>query len=383
MEYGVGVDALSGALRGDGVIRTEPQEVTGASGQTTQFHMEKVETTEDLQQALHVSADVDVSYGFAGGSARFDFAETCAMHGYSIYLLVRAEVGNSFRQMRDVQLKPQASDLLKNGQADRFREQYGDVYVRGMATGGAFYAVLELTTKSESEQRQISADLEVSAGGIGASFDASASFSQSVSKATERKSVRVRSFQEGGQDTRQPTTAADMVAKAVAFAAQVAGSEGVPYEVLLLDYRTLDLPAVPNWVDLQNAKEVLQDLWILRNQLRSNLNNIDYILTHQDQFENPNVAALNTSASGFKTAIRDVTRAASQCIDKPLEAQFPNIAVPQVTLPARKGGTTRPTIVLNRDALRALASMRLEQQQKQPRADLSHLMFARPIHPTR
>jgi hypothetical protein len=373
MDYGVGIDSLSGAIRGDGVIRSQPEEVTGASGQTIQFHLEKLETTEDLQESLNVSAEVDISYGFAGGSARFDFAESCEMHSYSIYLLVRTEVSNSFRQMRDLKLKPQGLDLLRNGQADRFREQYGDVFVRGIETGGVLFDILELHTTSETHQRDVSASVEAS-GGLG-SWAASAQFSSSVKKATSKASLQIRSFQQGGQDTRQTVNLDEMVAKAVAFPAQVAGSKGVPYEILLQDYRTLDLPPVPNWVDLQNAKQVLQDLWVLRNQLHSNLNNINYILTHQDQFQNPNVGKLNNAASALRTAIRDVTRAASNAINKPLEAQFPNIVVPPLdVLPARKGGTeVRPMIQTNPNVLRALAAARPGKQQKIPlRLRLSH-----------
>ena len=116
MSYGVGLDSLDGSLRGDEVIRKDAEEVVGASGQTVQFHIERLDTVEDLQQSMSIGAEVDVSYGpFASGSARCDFAESCSIHHYSVFLLVRTEVSNSFRQMRDVALKPQAIELLHNG----------------------------------------------------------------------------------------------------------------------------------------------------------------------------------------------------------------------------------------------------------------------------
>ena len=46
--------------------------------------------------------------------------------------MARVTVANSFRQMRNVRLTPEAFDLLKNGQNDRFHERFGDTYVRGM-----------------------------------------------------------------------------------------------------------------------------------------------------------------------------------------------------------------------------------------------------------
>ena len=86
-----------------------------------------------------------------------------------------------------------------------------------------------------------------------------------MSKITSKSkaSIQVRSIQQGGTQLGQPINADDMTKKAMAFAAQVAGGKAVPYEVLLQDYRTLDLPVGPTWVDLQNAREILQDLWIL------------------------------------------------------------------------------------------------------------------------
>jgi hypothetical protein len=372
MDLGTGIDSLSGAIRGDGVIRTEAEEVTGASGQTISFHLEKIETIEDLQEALSISADMEFSAVFASGSARFDFAESCQMHRYALYLMARVEVMNSFRQMRDVRLKQQPLDLLKNGQTERFREQLGDFYIRGMATGGVFVSVLEITARSEQHQKTISAEMEAS-GGFGM-FEASGQFSQSLKTALEGKSIQVRSFQQGGEDVRQPTTPDEMVAKARNFPSQVAGGKAVPYEVLLMDYRTLDLPFLPNWVDLQNAREVLQDLWILRNQLRKTLNDIHYILVpaHQGLFEldKDKVSQLNKSAQLLAETLNTVTREASKCINRPLEAKYPeDLRFPDIgDLPALKGGAPQRVVISpNRKMLRRIVEANLKKQEIQPR----------------
>lgn len=48
-----------------------------------------------------------------------EFAEQCHYHDYSVWLAVRSSVLNSFAQIQDVQLKPEAVELLHNGQEDR------------------------------------------------------------------------------------------------------------------------------------------------------------------------------------------------------------------------------------------------------------------------
>lgn len=47
---------------------------------------------------------------------------------------------------------------------DRFREQFGDYFVRGMRTGGQFCAILQIIGKDRSDQSNVKAALE--AGGI-------------------------------------------------------------------------------------------------------------------------------------------------------------------------------------------------------------------------
>ena len=44
MDYGTGINSLNGSVRGDGVTRPTPEAVGGASGQTIQFALSKIES---------------------------------------------------------------------------------------------------------------------------------------------------------------------------------------------------------------------------------------------------------------------------------------------------------------------------------------------------
>ena len=126
--------------------------VVGASGQTVQFHIERLDTVEDLQQSMSIGAEVDVYGPFASGSARCDFAESCSIHDYSVFLLVRTEVSNSFRYSAMSRSSRRRSSCSARSDG-RFREQFGDVFVRGLATGGLLFAVLELTAPASASSR--------------------------------------------------------------------------------------------------------------------------------------------------------------------------------------------------------------------------------------
>lgn len=110
-DFGVGIDAVNGLIKGDAVIRTAPEEVSGAEGQKVLFDMMQVETTEELTEALGASAEVNVGMGLFNASAQFNFAQQASVNRYSLYLLVSVSVTNAFRQLRDVRLTRDAVNL--------------------------------------------------------------------------------------------------------------------------------------------------------------------------------------------------------------------------------------------------------------------------------
>src|SRR6266516_2157619 len=189
MDFGAGINSLIGQVRGDAVIRTDPQDTLGASGQKVLINVKLDESQEDLNSALNISAEVSASFVVFGGSDKFTFAEKCGFHQFSLFLVVHVSVVNAFKQMRDVQLKPQALNLLSVGQAMRFHEEFGDVFVRGVQTGGEFAAVLEIQTTSTNDAQDVKNHLEAS--GLFGALSGGSDFSQSVQQATKNHRVDV------------------------------------------------------------------------------------------------------------------------------------------------------------------------------------------------
>jgi hypothetical protein len=341
MDFGAGVD-LGGQLFGDAVVRTGPDEIKDTGGQTEDIFLTLVETQEDQNTALHLSTSVSASYGLFGGSGKFDLSEEMHVHNFSISLVIRATVLNTFKQMRDVQFGPQAKSLLENGKEARFREQFGDMFVRGIQTGGELCAILQIVGHDESDQTSIKADLE--AGGIigGVAIATKDTFSSAVSKATSHREVKLRHFQVGGtpKASIDPDT---MIQHALNFAAEVKAGQSEAFQALLVPYKTLDAPSGPNFVDLESAKETLALLMQKRRDALTRLASFNFVIAHPDQFIIPPGTSVNAIAGRFGTAVAALTSAASRCVNNPKEAaealtSIAALDVPVDDLPPRRAG---------------------------------------------
>lgn len=332
MDFGMGVDSLQLKARGTGVTGSEPTAVSG--GQTVQFALKKIETYEDFQSAFDFEADASASYGLFHASAKFKYAESHKFKSFSRYLVASVIVTNPFLQLHNIQLTGSARTLLANGQTDRFHEEFGDTFVQGITTGGAYHAVLEFVCESEQDLKDISAQLDVGEYGL---FDGDATFSSRMQDFKGHTSLRVDSFQQGGADTRVSVSVDDIIAKAVKFPLDVR-QVAVPFTAFLQDYKTLDLPAGPNLIDVENAREVLRDYLSLRNQLVQKLNEIEYIQQFPDQFVNPDSNSLAQMHSQVAQLLNQVTRGASACANNIMHCQFTEISIPAFSLPPLKPG---------------------------------------------
>jgi hypothetical protein len=109
------------------------------------------------------------------------------------------------------------------------------------------------------------------------------------------------------------------------------------------DYRSLDLPAVPNYVDLENAKSVLRNYYSLRNQLIEQMNKIDYILGHADEFDNVEGFNLPARRIDIVNNLNIITGSASNCVNNVKQCQYQPINVQVAEFPQRKQTPLAPS----------------------------------------
>jgi hypothetical protein len=329
MGLGSGVD-IGGHIFGDPVVRTTA--VSDTHGQATDIFLTLVESQEDQDSALNLSVEASAAFGLFGGSAKFNLSQQMHVHRFAITLVIRATVFNSFSQMRDVQLTNSASELLKNGQTDRFREEFGDMFVRGLRTGGEFCAVLQIVGHDEADQSAIKAEFR--AGGILGAVAASTedSFSNIVRKVTSGRETRLRHIQLGGVQTAS-LDPEQMAAHALSFAGGLNDTNSVAFAALIVPYTTIDLPTPPNFIDVQTAKDVLAILMQKRTDALSRLTAFNFVLGHPEQFVIPPTMDLNGIIGRFEIALSALSTAASRCVNKPLEAEAALVSVAKLDIP--------------------------------------------------
>jgi hypothetical protein len=337
MLFGAGVNSLSGEIRGDSVLRTPVEPPLETQSQAVHLFMRRLESSEELSEALGISVEAEGRYANFSGAARFDYMKSTQMTQYNVYFLIRVMVTNGFQRMRDVALKPSGLELLERGDSARFREQNGDRFVLGMQTGGMLCALLEFKTRSESERTAVAAGLRLEFNNLVNSGSVAASIKSNFDTSKTSTDVTYHLFVEPPLPNRPLPARPDMdgiIAYASEFPDAVA-RRGAPHAVLLQEYTALDLPRPPNFVELEAQQQNLTRMLRLRNQAMNQLDQVEFVLANGEQFEDLTpelVAALSAARETLVDRINQLNARASSCADDHRQCDLPT-SLPVALLP--------------------------------------------------
>jgi len=285
-KLGVGVDSLSGLVRGDCVERSGLEDQPVPPAQQISFGIRKIDNVLDLAEALSVNLAASFSGGFGEVAGKAGWMKQSAVHDYSIYLLVSVNVANLERRMRDTRLKTEREDALKAGTSaawQNFRKSCGDLYITGMRTGGQFYALYQLKTRSENEKEILEAHIR--ATGITGSWSVSADFSRSFERLQKVSELEASLYYEGPSTTLPDATKhSDILKFALEFPTKVQGSGAWEYQATYIDYDTLPNMLSGNPISLGQQKWVLEQLVRQDVQAKSLLSGIRYIQSNFNDF---------------------------------------------------------------------------------------------------
>jgi hypothetical protein len=130
-----------------------------------------------------------------------------------------------------------------------------------------------------------------------------------------------------------------MTDRAVNYPGTVRGN-AVPYVALLDSYSILPLPRPPTFIDLEHQRDVLAECARLRDRDWLLLNEIHYILEHEDEFVDAGSFPLAQLRDDVTSDLGVIADAASLALEHPREAEFATglrvVAPPE--LPTRIGG---------------------------------------------
>ena len=326
---GVGADLSTGSPMGK-AVNGNATKVAGAGAATVQFRVQRIQSTEELEEALGI--DAEASYGCAsfgaGISARFSFAKKTKVQSSSLFMLLTAQVELAFESIDDPALSDDADGLLDR--PDIFVQRYGNVFVRGVQRGGLFVGTLRVETTSSQQSTDIAGELAGSYGLF--SGDITSKFTSIQTK--YQCSIFVDMYHEGGPvdllitDPANPKQLLDNAnAFLSSFRTQSEEQVAKPYFVTLAPLsiaRSRNLPL--NTADVEHAQDVLIACTKARSRILDKINLIEYILGAPDKFtfpQNCNAAALAKLQADFESDLDIVAQCASAAINSPKGAAMP------------------------------------------------------------
>jgi hypothetical protein len=327
-DSGVGADLASGSPMGKAVAG-QATPVDQAGGATVDFQVQRIHSTEELEQAL--SIDVEASYGCgafgAGVSARFSFAKDSKVQTQSLFMTVTAKIELGFLSIDDPALSDDAASLVDR--PDVFEGRYGNMFVRGIGRGGLFVGVLRLDTGSTEESERIAGELQGSYGLFSA--DAQSKF-ESVEKRYKSETF-VRMYHEGGppelgiKDVTNPLELLDNANRFLQSFKDTPDQVARPYVVTLAPLTIARGPLPPNAADVQHAQDVIVACARRRSVLLDQVNALEYIADHPQKFDCSNGASLDavrTAAQDTQSDLDLIAQCASAAMDHPSSAKMPS-----------------------------------------------------------
>jgi len=328
-DYGIGLIATTGMRCSQGV-QGEVSGVQGAEGGVGTLKITRVETTEDLESSLGISAEATGGVGLFAASARFDFARECQIHSQALTLLVAQTVQFGFQQIDIPVLRDPAKEVAER--PELFQSRYGDLFVAGIGSGGLFVGVLKIEYRSEQSRQTIEAAMS---GSYGLAFSAEVATKLQNALTQTNSSVRVYVHAEGGTllGHEHPMTPAELLAAHGRWYESIVGPDGKgtdlkrPYFVQALPYAVAEGPPPPNEQDLQRQLDVLARCATLRSTMLDNLNLVTYVLAHPDQYEfaEGTVAYLQDVTAALGRDLQQISETASHATNHPGDAQWPEV----------------------------------------------------------
>jgi hypothetical protein len=307
-EIGMGFNSQSGLAVGTALEGFEIPE--SPLGQTVSSHIEIVHSHDKLMSSLGMSFEAQGRYGFFSASAKASFAESSSYNSNSTFLVASVVVQNPLTRGRGFRvIEHPAKDLLDAMHFDDFTKAFGDSFVRGLQTGGEFYAVIRITSVSTETQSALAASLQAEANGLVASGSFKLEFNKSNSSASTRSEYTATMYQKAGTGAQiAPTVTIDEVLKRFKEFPAIAKKSPGSYETEVVTYDTIPLP-VPTPEEQEAFVSALADARTKKLYYLQTRNDLEFARQNPEFFDDlPPAAALTDAASDYTQLINAVTR---------------------------------------------------------------------------
>jgi hypothetical protein len=268
-----------------------------------------VSTHEELQESLGMSFEAQGRYGLVAGSAKAHFSDKTNYNSMSTFVIASVVVENPLRRGKNFRITPEAKALLDSLQMDKFERAFGDSFVRGLQTGGEFYAVVRITSVSTSTQTALSAALQAEYNGLAASGSFQLAFNKTKESSQTKSEFTSVMYQRAGSGaTISPTVTIDEVITRFKKFPEIAAASASAYETEVATYDTIPLP-VPTPVEQEAFMDSLIDEQEKKLRYIQTRNDLEFALRFPEFFEDPPPAdTLTTAAAVYTKLMNAVTQ---------------------------------------------------------------------------
>lgn len=302
-EIGMGFNSTTGLAVGTCLEGFQIED--GGLGQEVVSSIDFVESHDQLMTTIGFSFEAQGRYGFFSGGAKAAFSETTNFNSVSTFLVVRVIVKNPLRRGKGFRvIDDPAGRLLTAERLPEFNGAFGDSFVRGLQTGGEFYAVIRITSVSKDVEAKLAASAHAEASGLVASGSFNAALQQANNSESSRSEFIAMMYQNSGEGASSEPTAniEDVLARFKKFT-EIANDRPAAYETEVASYATIPLP-VPTATEQEEFLFALRDARNHQLDFIERRNDIDLALRHAELFVNLEpLASLREYSSSYTKLI--------------------------------------------------------------------------------
>ncbi|MFE5624612.1 hypothetical protein ACFQ8S_21360 [Streptomyces virginiae] len=242
-EIGMGFNSQSGLAVGTALDGFTIQGNSTATGQQVTSSIAIINSHEELQESIGMGFEAQGRYGTFSATAKAKFSAETNFNSTSTFLLAQVVVQNPLTRGQAFKVTATAKELLNASKFDEFTRAFGDSFIRGLQTGGEFYAVIRITSVSTSTQSDLVATLHAEANGLVASGSFKAAFSQANKSSSSRAEHTAIMYQNAGSGVQiSPIVEIGEVITRFKKFPEFAKSNPAAYEAEVATYDTLPLP---------------------------------------------------------------------------------------------------------------------------------------------
>lgn len=255
------------------------------TSQDIEFMLKKVESYSSLREILGIDAHLSLGFAVFSSDIAMSLYSNSFISKFKQYILVQVNVYNSPQILKTSRLTTNATEIAQKGYKP-FIENYGTRYVIGKITGGKLYGLIEIESFDEENYKSVTSSIDASIGVWG---QLDGTFTNNIKKIAQNNSLKITLFKSGGNKSLS-TTPEELINAAKQFPNEVSSNSKVQY-LLLSKFNGVDnYPAEfsDTYYD-QRLNTVLQKQERLAEYLedwKGFQNDLNYINSHQEQFEN-------------------------------------------------------------------------------------------------